>query len=91
MAKITGKTINDFNKAVSEAKQDFLQQKVNYNWEYTVKEEELDGMKLFWICNSQNAQKIVYHEETNAVIDRKMYMMDVEMLWEMKKELKKGE
>lgn len=83
------KTISDFNKAVLEAKQEFLNEKINYNWEYTIKEEDLEGMKLFWICNIQNARKIVWHEEMKVVIDRKLYMSDVKILSEMKGELNK--
>jgi hypothetical protein len=84
------KTIHDFNKAVIEAKQEFLNEKVNYNWEYTIKEETLEGMQIFFIANIQNARKIVWHEEMKVVIDRKLYMMDVKTLWEMKQELMKA-
>jgi hypothetical protein len=85
---IKPKTISDFNKAVLEAKQEFLNEKINYNWEYTIKEEKLEGLQLFWICNTQNARKIVFHEEMKTVIDRRLYMSDVKILSEMKGELK---
>lgn len=81
------KTIQDFKKAVAEAKQDFLNQKINYGWDYKIKEEAFPAMDVFWICNTQNARKIIFFHEQNYLINREMFMMDVEVLSEMKEGL----
>jgi hypothetical protein len=83
------KTIQDFNKAVLEAKQEFLNEKMNYNWNYTIKTETFEHMECFWICNFHHARKIIFNKELKFVLDREIYMSDLDVLSEMKGELNK--
>jgi hypothetical protein len=83
------KTLADFNKLVSETKLNYLQQKMDYRLEYTIKEETHDDYEIFLICNTLNATKILYSHDMKFIVSKEMIMDDVKTLWDMKKELMK--
>jgi hypothetical protein len=78
-----------FNKAILDAKQKFLNDKINYGLEYTIKEETLNGLEVFWITNSMSARKIILNKEIDFVLDRDLYLSDARIILEMAKELNK--
>jgi hypothetical protein len=81
------KTIKKFEKAILDAKQKFLNDKINYGLEYTIKEESLNGLEVFWIVNSLNARKIILNKEVDFVLDKDLYMSDAKIMMEMKEGL----
>jgi hypothetical protein len=81
-------TLDDFKKLVSETKERYLKEKMEYNWDYTLKEETLDGMEFFMICNKINATKLIYNEEMSFIVNKDIIMADVRILSEMKEQLK---
>jgi hypothetical protein len=76
-----------FNKAILDAKQKFLNDKINYGLEYTIKEETLNGLEVFWITNSMSARKIILNKEIDFVLDRELFISDAKIILEMSKEL----
>jgi hypothetical protein len=81
------KSTKKFEKAVLDAKQKFLNDKINYGLEYNIKEESLNGLEVFWIVNSLNARKIILNKELDFILDKDLYLGDAKIMLEMSKEL----
>jgi hypothetical protein len=85
MAK--AKSLEDFNLSVSRVKQDYLDQKIKYNWNYTFKQEDHESVIYFMITNHFQATKIIFDKESNFIVEKDIYTIDVKTMQELQEKL----
>jgi hypothetical protein len=81
------KTMDDYKSKVTKAKIEYQDSKMNYNWNYNFKEEEHEGFMYFMITNHNRATKILFDKESNVLIEKTMYTLDIKMMMELQKDL----
>lgn len=82
------KTIEDYNLVCTKAKMKYQKDKMNYNWNYTFKEEILEGINYFLIANYHMATKIIFDHESNFIVEKEIYTMDINSIQALQKEIK---
>ena len=81
------KTLSDFNLEVSKTKQSYLKSKMDFNWNYTFKEENHENFVYFMIANKHQATKLLFDVESQTIIKKDMYTTDVTTMKELQDQL----